>query len=100
MSNHTLTEGETALLSCVGYAFPDVEITWTYNDQTISNSSHVSVSAENIIREGRFLHQSLLQIQNVRIADTGAYTCTVGNGETSVSSSIQLSVSGRAVSYN
>ena len=96
ISNHTsLSEGETALLACVGYGLPSVEITWMRGGQTISNSSLVSISEEDVVQGERLFKQSFLQICSVEMADAGAYTCVVSNGESSVNSSTQLSVTGK-----
>lgn len=82
------------MLICVGYGWPRVYITWTHNEQTISNSSLFSVSEEDTIQGERLLRRSFLQISSVEAENAGAYTCTVSNGESSVTSSTQLTVAG------
>ena len=96
ISNHTsLSVGETALLACVGYGLPSVEISWMRGGQTISNSSLISISEEDVVQGERLFKQSFLQICSVEMADAGAYTCVVSNGESLVNSSTQLSVIGK-----
>ena len=96
ISNHTsLTERETALLACVGYGVPSVEITWVYNGQAIMNSSLVSISEEDVVYGERIFRQSFLQLCSVNLRDSGAYTCIVSNGRMTVNASSELSVSGK-----
>ena len=35
----SLNSGETALLSCVGFGEPDVEISWSFNGAPVANTS-------------------------------------------------------------
>ena len=91
ISNDTsLLEGETALLACVGYSEDDVEVTWTRNGATVVNSSLVSTYQEETVQGGRVFKQSFLQLCSVEVADSGAYTCVISNGQTSDNSSVQL----------
>ena len=93
ISDHvTLSEGETTILTCLGYGQPDVELMWTFNDENITNSSVVTVYED---QEGRFIKQLFLEICSVRAADSGIYTCTISNNEASVSAMTQLTVSGK-----
>ena len=95
ISNDTLLfAGETALLGCVGYGLPSVLITWLRDGRSISNSSLVSISEEDVVQGDRMFKQSFLQICNIAMADAGVYTCIVSNSETSVNSSIFVSVIG------
>lgn len=71
-----------------------VEIIWKHNNQTISNSSFVSIYEGEVIHEGELMHQSFLQICNVTTVDAGTCTCIVSNGETLVNSSTELIVLG------
>ena len=96
ISNDTsLLEGETALLACVGYSEDDVEVTWTRNGATVVNSSLISTYQEETVQGGRVFKQSFLQLCSVEVADSGAYTCVISNGQTSANSSVQLTVSGQ-----
>ena len=93
ISDHiTLSEGETVILTCLGYGQPDVELTWTFNDENISNSSVVTIFED---QEGRFIKQLSLEICSVRAANSGIYTCTVSNDEASATAMTQLTVSGK-----
>lgn len=96
ISNDTfLTERETALLACVGYGVPYVEISWVSSSgHPIMNSSLVSVSEEDVLYGGQLFRQSFLQICSVDVTDSGMFTCIVRNGITSVNASLELGVSG------
>lgn len=97
ISSHISTsEGETTLLACAGFELPSVDITWIKDGTTVlSNLSHIFVSEQDIVQGKRLMHQSFLQICNVGVADAGTYTCIVNNGETSVNSSIEFTVSSK-----
>lgn len=99
ISNSTsLVEGETALLSCLGWGPPNIQITWAYNNQrVITNSALVFVSEGEVIQDERMFKHSVLQFCRAQIADTGAYSCIVSNVDNSVNSSTQLTVSGKYV---
>lgn len=99
ISNHsTLFEGDTAILTCLGYGIPDVEITWRLNGEIIVNSSLVTIYEENVPLQVRgVLKESTLQVCGVRYADTGEYTCTVSGGLASSSASTQLTLVGKYI---
>ena len=93
LSNDTsLDEGETALLACVGYGLPDVEITWLHDETTLTNSSLVSIYEEEVLFGDRLFKQSMLQLCSVDVADSGSYICSVNNSLNSVMSVVQLDV--------
>ena len=95
ISNDTsLNVGETAVLICVGYGQPSVDITWTKDGQIISNSSLVSVYEEDLAQGGRVFKQSFLQLCSLQMENSGSYVCSVSNGLYSVNSSLELSVLG------
>ena len=93
ISSHTsVGAGETAILVCVGFGEPDVNITWSRDDQVISNSSLVSIYEEDLTRGDRLFKQSFLQLCSLQMSDSGTYTCTVSNGKASITSTTELSV--------
>ena len=95
ISNDTsLTVGETALLTCVGYGQPNVEITWSRNGE-IMNGSEVAIYEEEVIQGGRRFKQSFLELCNLQGPDAGNYVCTVSNGQATVSATTQLFVSSK-----
>ena len=95
ISNYSsIEQGETALLACVGEGFPLLEISWMHNGQTVVNSSLVSITEEDMTQGERMFKQSFLQICSVTLRDAGDYICGVSNGENSVTSSTQLTVTG------
>lgn len=89
----TLTERETALLTCVGYGQQQVEFSWMFNDQNITNSSLISIFEE--AAERRIFRQSFLEICSVGMDDSGTYTCTVSNDMATDSAATHLTVSGK-----
>lgn len=89
------SQGETATLTCVGYGRPTADITWVRDGQTISNSSLISISEQELIQNGLLFKQSFLQLCSVRISDAGMYTCVVSDGRTSVNASTRFSIVGK-----
>ena len=91
----SLTAGDTALLTCVGYGRPDVQITWSRNGEVVMNSSLITINETDVTRGGRLYKQSYLDLCSVEVSDAGTYTCTVSNGELlATNASTQLSVTG------
>ena len=82
------------MLICVGYGQPNVDITWSRDDQVISNSSLVSIYEKDLVQGGRLFRQSFLQLCSVQMEDSGVHTCVVSNGMPSVTSTVELSVLG------
>lgn len=98
ISNSTsLIEGQTALISCIGWGPPSIEITWAYDEQMIMNSASFSISQVDVIQSERLFKHSVLQICSVEMANAGAYSCIVSNVNNSVNSSTQLAVSGKSI---
>ena len=96
ISNDTsLSEGDTALLACVGYAQSGVEITWSLGGETVMNDSLVTIYEEDIVEGGRVYKQSFLQLCSLEVADAGDYTCFVRNSGNSANATTHLSVSGQ-----
>ena len=97
ISNDTSVDaGETAVLICVGYGLPSVDITWSRDGQIVSNSSLVSIYEEDLAQGGRVFKQSFLQLCSLQMSDSGVYTCSVSNGLSSVNSTVELSVHGKS----
>ena len=90
-----LSQGETALLTCVGYGVPYADITWTLNGRAVVNSSLVSISEEEFTEGGLLFKRSTVQICNAKIRNSGDYTCFVYNGLDSVNASTQLTLAGK-----
>lgn len=94
VSNDTsLIAGETGFLVCVSYGPSSEETAWTVNGIPV-NSSRITTFEETVTQAGLIFKQSFLQFCSVEVEESGAYSCTVTNDQTSVSSTIQLSVSG------
>lgn len=94
ISDHmTINEGETTILTCVGYGKPDVELMWTFNGESLEDRTNTTVI--NVFDEsGGILKMLRLEICGARKADSGIYTCTVINEEVSASAMTQLTVRG------
>ncbi len=101
ISNDTFAlVGNSALLACVGFGVPSVEITWSLNGASIMNSSIVTISEEEITGGGKVFKQSFLELCNLSISDSGVYTCSVSNGLTMTKYTTQLSVTGNSLHGN
>ena len=94
-NDFSLNAGDTALLLCVGYGQPDVQITWTRNGQLIANSSNVSIYEEEVTQGGRQFKQSILELCSLEVNDAGSYVCTVNSGPATVNATTQLFISGK-----
>ena len=79
---------------CVGYAAPSIDISWSFNGETLRNSSLVTIFKENSVGSQGVFQQSFLQLCNRQSYDVGDYTCTVSNALTTANSSISLAVEG------
>ena len=102
ISNYaSLVVGDTALLTCVGYGQPDVQITWSRNNgnNNIVNGSLISIYEEEVTQGGRLFTQSFLELCSVEIFDTGNYTCSVSNGQAAAIGSTQIFISGKKCYY-
>ena len=88
----TLNAGETALLACVGFGEPDVEISWSFNGAPVTNTSLITVTEEDVVSSGRSFKQSLLQICSLAESDAGGYTCIARNRILTANATTQLSV--------
>lgn len=93
----TLPQGESILLSCVGFGLPYADVTWSRNGAPLMLSTSVSTFEEDLIEGGRTYRRSSLQLCSVTMEDSGSYDCYVTNGEDTVNSSIVLSVSGNGL---
>ncbi len=81
ISNDTsLLVGDAALLACVGFGVPNVEITWVHDGEELSNSSLVTISEEEVSNGGRVYKQSFLELCSLNVSDSGVYTCVIANG--------------------
>ena len=88
----TLRAGETALLACVGFGEPDVEISWSFNGAPVTNTSLITIYEEDVVQGERLFKQSFLQICSLAESDAGSYTCVVSDGFTTANSTTQLTV--------
>ena len=94
-SDTSVGEGQTAILACVGYSEPNVEVTWWRNGRLVTNSDLISTSQFIVSHQGRNFTTSFLQICGVGNSDVGEYTCMVSNSIMSVTASVQLTIAGQ-----
>ena len=93
ISNDTaLRTGETALLVCVGFGEPEVEISWSFNGAPVVNASLITIYEEDLVQGERIFKQFFLQICNLAESDAGGYTCIASNGFTTDNATTQLTV--------
>ena len=97
-NDSSLIVGDTALLICVGYGQPDVQITWSRNSENIMNASLISIYEEEVTQGGRLFKQSFLELCSLQSSDAGDYICTVSNDQATANATTQLFVSGK--NYN
>ena len=87
-----LSSGDTIFLQCIGYGRPSVELTWSRNNQTITNSPLITSSNETL-SGGIPYTQSFLQICSIGLVESGEYTCTVNTDLITTAATTQLTVS-------
>ena len=87
-----LRTGEAALLACVGFGEPDVEISWSFNGAPVVNTSLITICEEDSLQGERIFKQSFLQIRSLGKADAGDYNCIVSDGFTTTNATTQITV--------
>ena len=93
ISNDTaLRRGETALMACVGFGEPGVEISWSFNGALVVNTSLITIYEEMVVQGERIFKPSFLKICSLVEADAGGYTCIASDGLTTANTSTQLTV--------
>ena len=93
----TLRTGETALLACVGFGEPDVEISWSFNGAPVVNTSLITIYEEDFVQGERIFKHSLLQICSLVAADAGGYTCIASDGFTTDNTTTQLTLTSKLI---
>lgn len=94
-SDTTISLGETAVLTCIGYAIPLIEMSWMHNGRTLENSTSVMIMESDILLGGARFRQSVLQICGVGQSESGTYTCFVTNTQIEIDAFIELNVFGK-----
>ncbi|XP_065607387.1 palladin-like [Cyrtonyx montezumae] len=79
-------EGQTGKFSCKITGRPQPQVTWSKGDLHLQQNERFSMFEKTGIH--------FLEIQNVRLADAGIYTCTVVNSAGKASVSAELTVQG------
>ena len=90
----TISMGDTATVTAIGYIQPNLEITWLFNGAPVEYSSLVVNNMEDVIGTADMvlLRQSFLHICAVSVNLSGSYTSVISNGLTSYNYTIQLTV--------
>uniref|UniRef100_A0A8C3RA48 Myosin light chain kinase, smooth muscle n=1 Tax=Cyanoderma ruficeps TaxID=181631 RepID=A0A8C3RA48_9PASS len=81
-------EGQTGKFSCKITGRPQPQVTWFKGDIQLQQNEHFHMYERTGIQ--------FLEIQNVQLADSGIYTCTVVNSAGKASVSAELTVQGTA----
>ncbi|NWX30729.1 MYLK protein, partial [Notiomystis cincta] len=79
-------EGQTGKFSCKITGRPQPQVTWFKGDIQLQQNEHFNMYERTGIQ--------FLEIQNVQLADSGVYTCTVVNSAGKASVSAELTVQG------
>lgn len=90
----TATEGNTLILTCVGFGVPLPNVYFSRNGtQLTTNNSRVSIFTEVVEEQGLEFVQVTLQICGLdRELDTGNYSCTANNSNGTQTSSFEVTV--------
>lgn len=84
-----VTKGGDVSLQCAAEGIPKPAITWLKDGRPVSGQQRAK-----ILNEGR-----LLQIRNVKVSDTGRYTCVAVNAAGQADSRQDISVHGRCYKF-
>ena len=93
-NDSSLDAGETAVMACVGFDGPGVEINWSFNGALVANTSLVTIMEEDIVDGGRSFIVSFLQICSLSASDAGGYTCIASSGQAAANATTQLYIQG------
>ena len=93
MSN--VSVGDTILLVCMGFGHPSINFTWSKGgEEIIEDSSHM-LTEEDMELGGRLYQQSLLRICSIQTCHSGDYNCSITNGTSVVTTSVEVVVEGK-----
>lgn len=96
LAPQSLTVGSDIFLTCVATANPLCTITWAFNGQTISSEGQYSIvpgASQGLVTD------SVLQISNLQVSNTGFVTCTANNTFGKNSTTAKLTVTGKIPNY-
>ena len=80
------------LLACVGFDQPGVEISWSFHEAPVVNTSLITIYEESVVQGERIFKQSYLKFCSLVEEDAGGYTCIVSDGFTITNASTKLIV--------
>ena len=102
----TVDEGNTLVLTCVGYAEDLPSISWIREDSGAilnqMNDSRITIYEEPLTEGGVTFVKSILEICSAQVSDTGSYSCFADNGVANDTVSFAITVTpegGRCCSY-
>ena len=76
----SVDEGNTVILTCVGYGVPYAAISWEREGVGLTNDSRITIYEEPLTEGGVTFTKSILEICSAQVSDTGSYSCIADNG--------------------
>ena len=76
----SVDEGNTVILTCVGYGVPYAAISWEREGVGLTNDSRITIYEEPLTEGGVTFTKSVLEICSAQVFDTGSYSCIADNG--------------------
>lgn len=84
--SYLLTPGDSARLQCKVKGSPDIQVTWFKNNKEIRESNKHNMSFVNFV--------AVLDISDMKVEDSGSYSCEIANDVGSDSCSTEIVVKG------
>ena len=86
---------DTVLFTCIAHGYPPPNITWLFGDDSLYNDSETVIVTNQLIENGVYFTQSILQLCGVTVDEReGQYTCVATNFLNSSQSSFYLNILG------
>ena len=81
------------VLACVGYGSPQVSsVTWSKDGIVLVNSTRNTIFENQVTESGFTFVKSILEICATQDADSGQYSCSIGNEVSNTSAGFEVSV--------
>ena len=81
------------VLACVGYGSPLVSsVTWSKDGVMLVNSTRITIFENQVTESGFTFVKSMLEICTTQVADSGQYSCSIGNEVSNTSAGFEVSV--------
>ena len=96
-NSSVVSVGDSVLLVCMGFGQPSINFSWSREgEEIIKDSSHM-LAEEDIELGGRLYRLSLLKICSIQTCHSGDYNCSISNGISVVTASVEVMVEGNLV---